>query len=80
MDLPPDKAKVLRQYDSSRKWEMICDQVGHLVRTTLWRISPRLLTPSPSAVRLTPARGDPLLLSPGVDICSPVLTPSPPQW
>ena len=27
MDLPPDKAKLLRQYDSSRKWEMICDQV-----------------------------------------------------
>ena len=31
MDLPPDKAKVLRQYDSSRKWEMICDQVGLLI-------------------------------------------------
>ena len=31
MDLPPDKAKVLRQYDSSRKWEMICDQVGLVI-------------------------------------------------
>ena len=26
MDLPPDKAKVLRAYDDERKWEMIRDQ------------------------------------------------------
>ncbi|KAF2352704.1 Formin FH3 domain [Trinorchestia longiramus] len=26
MDLPPDKAKLLRQYDDTKKWEMICDQ------------------------------------------------------
>ena len=31
MDLPPDKAKVLRQYDSERKWEMICDQVSDVL-------------------------------------------------
>ncbi|XP_055352129.1 formin-like protein [Paramacrobiotus metropolitanus] len=26
MDLPPDKAKILRSYDSKKKWELICDQ------------------------------------------------------
>lgn len=28
MDLPPDKAKLLKQYDDERKWDLICDQVG----------------------------------------------------
>lgn len=27
MDLPPDKAKVLKGYDDERKWDLICDQV-----------------------------------------------------
>lgn len=27
MDLPPDKVKLLRQYDDEKKWDMICDQV-----------------------------------------------------
>ncbi|XP_022920232.1 formin-like protein [Onthophagus taurus] len=26
MDLPPDKAKLLRNYDSEKKWDIICDQ------------------------------------------------------
>ena len=26
MDLPPDKAKVLKAYDDDKKWELICDQ------------------------------------------------------
>ncbi|KAL0268219.1 UNVERIFIED_CONTAM: hypothetical protein PYX00_010245 [Menopon gallinae] len=26
MDLPPDKAKLLKQYDDERKWDLICDQ------------------------------------------------------
>ncbi|XP_015042902.2 formin-like protein isoform X6 [Drosophila pseudoobscura] len=26
MDLPPDKAKLLRNYDDEKKWDMICDQ------------------------------------------------------
>lgn len=26
MNLPPDKARLLRQYDSEKKWELICDQ------------------------------------------------------
>ncbi|XP_050684285.1 formin-like protein isoform X2 [Leptidea sinapis] len=26
MDLPPDKAKLLRSYDLEKKWEIICDQ------------------------------------------------------
>ncbi len=28
MDLPPDKAKLLKQYDDQRKWEIVCDQVN----------------------------------------------------
>lgn len=28
MDLPPDKAKLLKQYDNEKKWDIICDQVG----------------------------------------------------
>lgn len=27
MDLPPDKAKLLKSYDDEKKWELICDQV-----------------------------------------------------
>jgi hypothetical protein len=30
MDLPPDKVKLLRQYDDEKKWDMICDQVCSL--------------------------------------------------
>ncbi|XP_073838427.1 formin-like protein isoform X1 [Musca autumnalis] len=26
MDLPPDKAKLLKNYDDERKWDIICDQ------------------------------------------------------
>ncbi|XP_017128396.1 formin-like protein isoform X3 [Drosophila elegans] len=26
MDLPPDKAKLLRNYDDEKKWDMVCDQ------------------------------------------------------
>lgn len=28
MDLPPDKAKLLKNYDDDRKWEIICDRVS----------------------------------------------------
>lgn len=31
MDLPPDKAKVLKGYDDERKWDLICDQVSKVV-------------------------------------------------
>lgn len=27
MDLPPDKAKLLKSYDFEKKWDIICDQV-----------------------------------------------------
>jgi len=27
MNLPPDKVRLLRQYDNEKKWELICDQV-----------------------------------------------------
>lgn len=27
MDLPPDKAKAMRSFDSEKKWDIICDQV-----------------------------------------------------
>lgn len=29
MDLPADKAKLLKNYDNEKKWEMICDQVSY---------------------------------------------------
>lgn len=31
MDLPPDKAKLLKQYDNEKKWDIICDQVSALI-------------------------------------------------
>lgn len=30
MNLPPDKARLLRQYDNEKKWDLICDQVRGL--------------------------------------------------
>ena len=30
MNLPPDKARLLRQYDNEKKWDLICDQVRAL--------------------------------------------------
>lgn len=30
MDLPPDKAKFLKQYDDEKKWDIICDQVSRV--------------------------------------------------
>lgn len=32
MDLPPDKAKLLKNYDDERKWDIICDQASSLKR------------------------------------------------
>jgi hypothetical protein len=29
MDLPPDKAKLLKSYDDEKKWDLICYQVRH---------------------------------------------------
>ena len=28
MDLPPDKAKLLKNYENEKKWDIICDQVS----------------------------------------------------
>ena len=30
MDLPPDKANVLKKYDDEKKWDLVCDQVSVL--------------------------------------------------
>ena len=30
MDLPPEKAKILRGYDITKKWEMVCVHVSFL--------------------------------------------------
>lgn len=30
MNLPPDKARLLRQYDNEKKWDLICDQVREM--------------------------------------------------
>lgn len=37
MDLPPDKAKLLRNYDDEKKWDMICDQVSNKLLLRLIR-------------------------------------------
>lgn len=29
MDLPPDKAKLLKNYENEKKWDIICDQVSN---------------------------------------------------
>lgn len=48
MNLPPDKARLLRQYDNEKKWELICDQVRNL-----WRAFGRCLFPAaPSTASL----------------------------
>lgn len=30
MNLPPDKLKLLSQYDNEKKWELVCDQVRQI--------------------------------------------------
>lgn len=37
MDLPPDKAKVLKQYDDEKKWDIICDQVSTFFCKTVYQ-------------------------------------------
>lgn len=39
MNLPPDKMKLLNQYDNEKKWELICDQVRS--KLTPSPVSPR---------------------------------------
>ncbi|XP_006823107.2 formin-like protein 2 [Saccoglossus kowalevskii] len=34
MDLPPDKAKVLKSYEDEKKWELICDQEKVVAKET----------------------------------------------
>lgn len=31
MDLPADKAKLLKQYDNEKKWDIICDEVRDFI-------------------------------------------------
>lgn len=41
MNLPPDKMKLLNQYDNEKKWELICDQVrSKLTMSPLPSLSP----------------------------------------
>lgn len=41
MNLPPDKMKLLNQYDSEKKWELICDQVrSRLTASPVLSLSP----------------------------------------
>lgn len=39
MNLPPDKVKILSQYDNEKKWDLICDQVGFLSESLLMHLS-----------------------------------------
>ena len=41
MDLPPDKAKLLKGYDDDKKWELICDQVTSLFILIQWVLNRR---------------------------------------
>lgn len=44
MNLPPDKARLLRQYDNEKKWDLICDQVNPpalRIRTTAQPAAPK---------------------------------------
>ena len=36
MDLPPDRAKLLRSFDNAKKWDIICDR--EQVRLSFWLI------------------------------------------
>lgn len=36
MNLPADKVKLLSQYDSEKKWELVCDQVCLLAICHKW--------------------------------------------
>lgn len=36
MDLPPDKAKLLKNYDNEKKWDIICDQVSQRDNNEIW--------------------------------------------
>lgn len=41
MDLPADKAKLLKQYDNEKKWDIICDEVsttGIVFLDLIWKI------------------------------------------
>lgn len=38
MNLPPDKARLLRQYDNEKKWDLICDQVRGLQWAQKWGV------------------------------------------
>ena len=42
MDLPPDKVKLLRQYDDEKKWDLICDQVTIVILASLCSSTPCL--------------------------------------
>lgn len=38
MNLPADKAKVLKQYDDEKKWDLICDQVRDILCNDIVKI------------------------------------------
>ena len=38
MDLPPDKERVLKNYDDDKKWELICDQVSYVFIVFEWNM------------------------------------------
>lgn len=49
MNLPPDKVRLLRQYDNEKKWELICDQVSDLTDAqSLLKIAANALISCPS--------------------------------
>lgn len=49
MNLPPDKLKLLSQYDNEKKWELVCDQVRvfFFFLTNLASSNRKFLEPAP---------------------------------
>ncbi|KAF7239147.1 Formin-like protein 1 [Varanus komodoensis] len=43
MNLPPDKMKLLSQYDNEKKWELICDQFATDVSKFIFKLSCKLV-------------------------------------
>jgi hypothetical protein len=60
MDLPMDKAKLLKQYDLEKKWDMICDQVSfhfpELLSAHIELTQPRVSFARERLLRITHAR------------------------
>ncbi len=62
MNLPPDKVKLLCQYDNEKKWELVCDQVSleqtHKTFTFSFTVKLLLFTTRPHNTPLNGTRNE----------------------